>query len=137
MFDFFCQFQTQTSLLHPWSGTIVCDAGNGWYPTAVFYEVLGICGFQEISAFPSIHHYKVNITEIISKQKKAKFHFCSFSYTISQTITALRTYHQPNAMALDANQADAFTKAKYATASTTVAIPKTRKTATSGTMIAI
>ncbi|GJQ72842.1 hypothetical protein Trydic_g1491 [Trypoxylus dichotomus] len=38
----------------PWSGPIICESGNAFYPSAVFYEENGVCGFQRSTAFTTI-----------------------------------------------------------------------------------
>ncbi|KAG5899669.1 hypothetical protein JTB14_015159 [Gonioctena quinquepunctata] len=45
----------------PWSGTIVCDSGNGWYPAAVYFEETGHCGLSSVRKYTSIPYHKNKI----------------------------------------------------------------------------
>ncbi|KRT85615.1 lipoprotein receptor [Oryctes borbonicus] len=38
----------------PWSGTIICESDNGFYPSAVFYEENGACGFRRTTPFTTL-----------------------------------------------------------------------------------
>nr|XP_023023966.1 serine protease nudel [Leptinotarsa decemlineata] len=52
---------------HPWSGTIVCDSGNGWYPAAVYFEKNGFCGLAAVTIFTSIPYYKNKLLEAMER----------------------------------------------------------------------
>lgn len=58
---------TQNPKAQNWSGVIVCDSGNGIYPSAVFYEENGACGFRRTTPFTSLSLFVNAIFDIFGK----------------------------------------------------------------------
>ncbi|KAI4459783.1 low-density lipoprotein receptor-related [Holotrichia oblita] len=52
-----------------WSGVIVCESGNGIYPSAVFFQEHGACGFQRTTAFTSLSLFVNAIFDIFDCAK--------------------------------------------------------------------
>ncbi|XP_076268925.1 serine protease nudel isoform X2 [Rhynchophorus ferrugineus] len=50
-----------------WSGTIICDSRNGWYPAAVFTEKKGPCGFSHAKRYTSLKYHKTRISTIMAQ----------------------------------------------------------------------
>lgn len=51
----------------PWTGVLVCESGNGWYPSATFTEKRGYCGFDDTTMYPTINPLINEIKLLISK----------------------------------------------------------------------
>ncbi|XP_056642016.1 serine protease nudel-like [Diorhabda sublineata] len=51
----------------PWSGSIVCDSGSGWYSAAVYFEKDGLCGLSSVKKYTSIPYHKVEINKILEQ----------------------------------------------------------------------
>lgn len=58
----------------PWTGVVMCDSRVGWYPAAVFHNVLGRCGFSPDISYTSLQFLKLEILDAISGEHSNASH---------------------------------------------------------------